>query len=469
MKTMKTMKTMKRKFLLFFLALCNASAAGGETFSFAMGFADAARMAVAASEDLKHEYANLAIREGAWIWGRRAYFPKLSISASEDERLSMTGPDSFLKTYSVNLDQLLWDGGRISMSRKIEKAEMNLAGSRLEQMAAGIAEGAIDSYRQVLSARTILGIREKARESLEEQRRILGREIELGLALPLDLAEADITITEAEIELLSLRLDLREAEQRLAESLGMEKLPVLSEKVDIGRSPRLPSPARARSLAEAGSPDLTAARYSVERRKIEARYAGRSWVPSIRLTGSAGLNGRQYPLTRYNWSVGLNVDFSSPWISGSLGGSAGWEPPYDRTARLQNTMTPVPDPASGFSAKAAALSLSLENAKYRAAFKEVGLMAENGVERCVFLERKRVLALQALDLEGQRYGLSELKLELGKLTRVELMEARLDYAASEVAVVEAAVSLLKGERELERILGLKPGELSAAAEFWEQL
>jgi outer membrane protein TolC len=463
---------MKRIFLFFLPAifvLFKGPVMGEETFPFAMGFADAARMAVAVSEDLKHEYANLAIREGAWIWGRRAYLPKISISLSEDDRLSMTGPDSFLKSYSINLDQLLWDGGRISMSRKIEKAELNLAGSRLEQMAAEIAEGAIDSYRQVLSARTILEIREKARESLEEQRRILSREIELGLALPLDLAEADITITEAEIELLSLRLDLQEAEQRLAELLGMEKLPVLSERVDTGRSPRLPSPARARSLAEAGNPDLIAARYSVERQKVEARYANLSWVPSLRLTGSAGLNGRQYPLTRYNWSVGLNVDFSSPWFSGSLSGSAGWEPPYDRTARLQNTLTPVPDPASGFSARAAALSLSLENAKYNAAFREAGRMAENGVERCVFLERKRVLALQALKLEGERYRLSELKLELGKLTRIELMEARLDYAASEVAAVEAAVSLLKGERELERILGLKPGGLSGMPESWERL
>jgi outer membrane protein TolC len=459
---------MKRNILLFPLILfilLAGSAAGGETPPFALGFADAARMAVAASEDLKHEYASLAIREGAWIWGRRAYLPKISINASEDDRISVTGTDSFLKSYSINLDQLLWDGGRISMSRKIEKAEMNLAGSQLEQMAAEIAEGAIDVYRQVLSARTILEIRKKARESLQEQRNILSREIELGLALPLDLAEADITIAEAEIELLSLKLDLREAEEKLAESLGMEKLPSLSEKVDIGRSPKLPSPARARSLAEAGNPDLISARYSVERRKVEARYANLSWVPSLRLTGSAGLNGRQYPLTRYTWSVGLSIDFSSPWFSGSLSGSAGWEPPYDRTASLRNTMTPFPDPASGFSARAAVLSLSLENAKYNSVFKEAGRMAENGVERCVFLERKRVLALRALELEGERYRLSELKLELGKLTRLELMEARLDHAKSEVTAVEAAISLLKGERELERILGLKPGELSAAAEF----
>jgi hypothetical protein len=103
-----------KRFLLFFslglFVLPKIPVTGEEPPRFAMGFADAARMAVAASEDLKHEYASLAIQEGAWIWGRRAYLPKISISASEDERLSITGPDSFLKSYSVNLDQLVWDG-----------------------------------------------------------------------------------------------------------------------------------------------------------------------------------------------------------------------------------------------------------------------------------------------------------------------------------------------------------------------
>jgi hypothetical protein len=124
-------------------------------------------------------------------------------------------------------------------------------------------------------------------------------------------------------------------------------------------------------------------------------------------------------------------------------------------------MTPAPDPASALSARAAALSLSLEKAKYDTAFKEVLRMAERGVEKCGFLERKRALAVESLELEGERYRLAELKRELGKLTRVELMEARLDYAKREAAAAEAAISLLEGERELERLLGLRPGELSA--------
>jgi hypothetical protein len=181
--------------------------------------------------------------------------------------------------------------------------------------------------------------------------------------------------------------------------------------------------------------------------------------------GSAGLSGRQYPLSRYNWSVGVSVDFSSPWLSGSLSGSAGWEPPYDRTARVQSSASPAPDPVSGFSSRTAILSFNLEKSKYDLAFREAGRMAEKGVERCGFLERKRALAVKTLELEEERYRLAELKLELGKLTRIELMEARLDYAKREAAAAEAAVSLLEGERELERLLGLGPGELSAAAEL----
>jgi hypothetical protein len=51
------------------------------------------------------------------------------------------------------------------------------------------------------------------------------------------------------------------------------------------------------------------------------------------------------------------------------------------------------------------------------------------------------------------------------------MEARLEYAQKEIAAVEAAAALLEAERDLERLLDLRPGELAvfAAAEtgFYE--
>jgi outer membrane protein TolC len=431
-----------------------------ETRPRAVGFAEAARMAVAASEELRHEYALRAIREGAWVLGRRAYFPQLKIAASEDDRLSQLSSDSFLKNYSLTLDQLLWDGGRTSTGRAVEKAELALLGSRLERMAGEIAEGAVAAYRDVLSARALLAIREAALEYLGEQRRILAREVELGLTLPMDLVEADITVAEARIELLSLGIELEEAETRLAETLGLEILPELTERVDVHRKAVLPGEDRVRSLAQARNPDLTESRYAIAQRQVEAKYAALSWLPTIRISGGFSLTGQRYPLTKYNWSFGITVNFSSPYISGSASGSAGWEASHDRTARIQSSLSPLPDPASALTGRQAAAVLALEQGRYAAAFEQVGRMAVMVLEKCRLTEQKRGLAIESLELAAERYRLSELKLELGQLTRIELMEARLEYTQREVASVEAAVALLEAERELERLLDLRPGELA---------
>ena len=245
-----------KKFLLAFL-LTAASGLGAEP---GIGFAEAARMAVAASADLRNEYAQRNLREGAWILGRRAYFPRLSLSVSEDDRVSAAGSDSFLKNYGINLDQLLWDGGRTAISRSVEQAELTLLGARLGRMAGEIAEAALGAYRNVLYVRAQLAIREAALEALREQRNILARERELGLALSADLTGADLTLAGEEIEILSLRMELEEAEQELAETLGLERLLPLLETVDVRRSPVLPGEGEIRARAQARNQDLAEAR-----------------------------------------------------------------------------------------------------------------------------------------------------------------------------------------------------------------
>ncbi|MDR2103501.1 MAG: TolC family protein [Treponema sp.] len=425
-----------------------------------ISFTDAARMAVAASAELRNEYAQGAVREKAWRWGRRAYFPRLSISASEDDRLSKIDADSFLKNYTLNVEQLLWDGGRILLNRKIERAELTLLETRLGQMKGEIAEGAMGAYREVLSARSVLAIREAALAFLAEQRRILEREVELGLALAMDLAEADITLTEGQIEVLSHKMDLTEREQQFAEILGLEKLPPLAEEIDILRSPALPVSEKVRSMAQERNPDLAAARFALLQKQAEVKYAARAWLPSIRLLGGVNLSGPRYPLTQVNWTVGLSFDFSSPYVSGKFNAAMGWEPPYDRTAQMQGTLSPLPEPASALNTPAAKLALNLEQAKFRQNFETLGRRAVYAAEKLGLMNRQRELALKSLDHAKERLRLAELRMDLGQLTRLDLMEARLEYAQREVAAVEAAAALLGAERELERLLDLYPGELA---------
>jgi len=424
-------------------------------------FAEAAELAVAASADLRHARSSQALMEGAWMWGLRSYFPRISFSVSENDRLQQIGPDSFIKNYGVSVDQLLWDGGRTTMSRNLERMELNLSSARLARMASDIAESAIAVYRSVLSSRAILEIRKAALFILEEQRMILGEEVRLGLALPVDLASADINLADARLGIFSLQLDLTEMERQFAELLGLDALPVLTERVDVYRSVPLPAAAAAAALAKELNPDLTEARYSITKRQAELKYISNSWIPTIRLAGNFGLSGQRYPLTRYNWSIGINIEFSSPWFQNRVGAQAGWEPPYDRTAMIQNSFSPLPDPASGAGKNQAMLALALEQEKYNTILERTGRVAANAVEKCSIASQRRILALELLSLGAERCRVDEVRLSLGQITRLKLMESLIEQTQREIAAVEAATALLEAERELERLLGLKPGELEA--------
>jgi len=427
----------------------------------ALTFAEASFLAVAASGDLRYSRAVQAVMEGAWRWGIRAYFPKLSVSISENDRLQQIGADSFMKNYGISIEQLIWDGGRTSMSRNIERLELDLSYSRLDRMADDVAESAIAAYRNILSSRAILEIKKTALYVLDEQRRILNEEVNLGLALAIDLAGADIRIAEAKLDIISLQIDLGELEKQFAELLDIDVLPLLAESVDVYRTVVLPPAAAAAILAREQNPDLIEARHSITKKQMEVKYASNSWIPALRLSGSFGFTGQSYPLTRFNWSVGISIEFSTPWIQNRFGVQAGWEPPYDRTAMLQNSFTPLPDPASGYSRTQAVLALELEQRKFDAMFEQTGRVAANAVEKCFLAAQKRDLAVEAAALGSERCRIEEIRLGLGQITRLNLMEALIDQTQKDIAVVQAATALLEAERELEKFLDLGPGGLSA--------
>jgi len=456
--------------LLLLIIFITDTVFSNEYEPYSLTFSQAANLAINASVDLKHSRASQALLEKTWKWGIRAYFPQLGINISENDRLQQSGADSFVKNYGLNLEQLVWDGGKIMMSRKLEKMEIDLSLKKLDRIADEIAESAIAAYRSVLSARAILSIKKDALSILEEQRKILNEEIALGFSLPADLASANINIADAKIDIFTLELELEELEKQFVEILGIERMPILSEKVDIYRSAVFPSKTAifsaayaAAVLAKEQNPDLVEARHSIAKKQMELKYISISWIPNLRLIGNFELGGYRYPLTRYNWSVGLSIDFSSPWLQNRIGAQTGWEPSstgkFDRTALIQTNITPLPDPSSRYKKDQAKLALSLEQEKYQIIFERIGRGTVIALEKCGFAEQKRLLALEAVDLGAERCKVEEIRMNLGQITRVKLMEILIEQTQKRISAIEAATALLEAERELERFLDLKPGEL----------
>ena len=450
---------------LFSLHCVTAQRRGGEI---TIGFEEAGRLAAAASVELKQLRAQRALREGAWALSLRAFLPQVSFAVSEDERLSLMSADSFTKTYSINLEQLVFDGGRTRTARKAEQAGLILLSDDLKRNESAVVEAALSFYRQILLSRMIIAIREKALVSLKEQRRILSEELALGLVIPLDLLQAEITVREAELELQSMKIQNEELEKQFADFLGLDAMPELSEQIDIYRSAVIPDSKTVYRFSLGRNPDLQRIYHSIMQKEVEAKYASRSWIPTLKAMGSYSVSGQHYPLNRQSWTAGISFNFASPWFSASAGGNAGREIPYNKTARIQSSFSPLPDPASGLSAKQAVLALALEKENYLDNLEKMERQTALAINNLRLSEQRRCLAVESLKLAAEKYRLSEVLLSLGRITRLELMEGLLEYEKKEMAAVEASAALLETERSLERFVDLPPGSLTNYFNRYEQ-
>jgi outer membrane protein TolC len=449
----------KTVFCAVFFFLCLSAPMFVNAQSTGLSFADAGRIAVEASEDLRHQEAMLALQRDVWKWGRRAYFPKLSISAYEDDRLDPDGPDSFQKNYALSLEQLVFDGGRLATSRKIEKAKFATRAAGLESAKSDIYEEALGIYRSILLGRETLAIRKRGLDSLEAERRVLAVKLELGMALPAEFAEFDISIADSKIAILMSELELAETEQQFAEMLGMETLPTLIEKIDINRKAIHVNTTEVCSAAQARNPELLSARLAIKEKEEETRLAARSWLPSIKANGSFIVRGSRYPLTQHTWQAGLTLEFDTPFLSGSSGLNFGYEGRKTKTARLQGQLTPLSNPAGWPALHEPQLTLSLERSKFELLFERTGRNVKIAIERCRFSEEKLLLAKETSRLAEARFALVKVKYDLGQLTGIELLDAQTERIQKEIALAEAAAQLLAEERALEKLMDLRPGEL----------
>lgn len=427
----------------------------------ALSAADIAELAIKNSLALKAEKNSLEARNGAWRLGFRGFLPRLELSAGSDERLSFYSSDSFSKNLSVSITQPVWDGGRLMTARALESAGMELARAELERKARTVSEAAISAARAVLTAGARLEIKRTSCASASLQRFILMTEIDLGLAMDADLAEVETSLAEMDIELADAALELSTAQSELAEALCVDRLPELSERLDIHKPTLHLEPGIVVAMAVERSPELSLARYSVIKKQTEYKASRYSWLPTIGFKVSGFVSGSEYPLNRATWSAGMTLDFRSPYLSGTGSAQLVGEPPSFYTARTNNSIELLPEPVDALESRQAGLALALEYESYSIKLAQVERSARAAMVLYENSVHRRDLATRLLELAELKLQLIALKASLGQALRSELIKTELERATSEVELVDVVAALETAERGLEHLFDIPPGTLAS--------
>ena len=382
----------------------------------------------------------------------------------------LDGPDTRRESLSLTLEQPLFDAGRITARRALSRAQLLLDVRAFTDREDAVVDTVRGLYWQALVQQEKLRIQEEVRGIAARQLEIARTERQIGAIREIDLVEAGLEEARAELAVEETRAAHEEKLDLLRECLGMEPGEALSLSGTIDPAyPGISLPDDCGPLiamALAGNTALK--RQELEARKaLEALRAARmAFVPRISLALSLSVSGDRFPLQYPSVAGELVFDFPSRGFPLSTSLSAGRAGP-GQTSRASSFETALLDDLGGWTDRAAA-RLAREESLLKMGHTAETLRGQ--VRRAVAAsgQKKSAAELQrrTVALAEARVAILARQVDLGETTRVDYMDAQAQRGRDASRLLEDVLAVLEAEREIERLLGVRAGELALFAAEW---
>lgn len=447
------------------LALCLAfSSASFAADVFSITLEGAYAMAIKNSSELriarlKHRAEEERLRLSAWT-----RMPSLDFSLSDSRTTRYEAQDAAAISASSTLSVPIAQGGRKRMQNQIDALSVDLEGISLSRGEDEVRDSCFSLFNQTRILRLKLEALDGLKAIVDRQREIAQREYELGKIREIDLVETETSVASLAQEAFSAETELMSAEHSLKKLLGVDQSVELRLVTDLDSGYRGhalgPSREKLQAIALARNQSVMESRFKVEEARLTNRIADSKWMPNVSLQGSFQLSGDRYPLQKPNYGLRATVEFPLELLpmSFSVGFTTSPDVEYGRSlsssARTPDSLDAIVDRRLARISLAEAVD-ARETAERDAAFQleEYALEYER-------LRAKQRLIGETLSLQARKVEIMRLQMELGQIKRVDYLEGENDLLNDRLDLLSGVLSLKEAEREIERLVGLSPGELA---------
>lgn len=393
----------------------------------------------------------------------RQFFPSISLSLTGSDAVTIGKPDTRVKRFSITVTQPVVNGGKRAAARSSTRYRLALNRRLLENREHELTDSAWVLFHRILLLQQTLALRKRSLALARAEQKVMAASHRLGEITDLDLIETELTVNELEWETAETEAQLEKALFSMKKLLGIDPAAplVLEGCLDPGYS----------GIEIRNGPDFyyrlalennygIAAKQATVREKREAyRISRRSWLPSIDIEGSFFIQGEEYPLQEPGFTITVSLSAPTPFIpvstriSGGSEGTGEVNRGFGIDATVADSVTWYPDMKKNALAAAEA-RLELEKAQADLEFQIGEAIAE--------YRRKKAradIAGRQLALQRRRMTVLEEKLKLGEIRRPDFVQGSIETTESEIGLLEIVLGLIEGERKIEKLAGLPPGEL----------
>jgi outer membrane protein len=192
--------------------------------------------------------------------------------------------------FVISLDQPIFNGFKTVNSTKQAEAAVDAGRQQLLSVEQAVLLDAVTAYMDVIRDRSIVVLRLKNVEALQEQLRASNARFEVGEITRTDVAQSKARLAESESTLAVSRANRAASEAFYTRVIGNKPKKLVRPKNTLGKLPR--TLRSALQMAESLNPNILAASYTEEASRFEIEVNKGDLLPELSLSAEYGMRHR---------------------------------------------------------------------------------------------------------------------------------------------------------------------------------
>ncbi|EMN11485.1 TolC family protein [Leptospira borgpetersenii] len=394
----------------------------------------------------------------------RAYFPTATVRWDRSHNIVSNTDDSRNQRLSLNVDQVVFDGGRRSLALDAAMSDLALAKYDLRLALNELRFKIRSKFYEVLSRKSAIEVYERSIDRQKQQLELGKKELELGESTVIRILEVENRLNEIKMQHENARMEYNNLLEDFKILLRLQANSELELKGDLLNSVKYNfiqfEEINLISLARKYRVDFDRAKAKELQTESQHRYAKSFYIPTVSLGGFYGYSGADYPPRQPEW--GLNFRISMLMGPNQITDSSNFVSRRDDTDRSLSSSTTV-SIYDQLSYKKQIVSTGVDAYQAKIASKQLGDIIETEIRKSL---RGLNISWQSMRQEDEniiifekRLNIQELQVKLGEATRPQLAETEIRFLEAKNAQIGARLKYLNSIAQMELSTGLNLDDL----------
>ncbi|RHX85414.1 transporter [Leptospira stimsonii] len=406
----------------------------------------------------------------------RDLLPTLGLNVTRQKYIIQDSNDYIYNAILLNVDQIIYDGGKKKLDLDIAKLEETLTREDFKITSSKVKLEVQKNFINTLVALAKVALNKKSVERAKEQLRLAKLESKLGFTTQIQVLSVASRLQEIEFSLVKSINEYLKAKNDLKLAMSLDYISDIEVEGNLLTDFYIQNPNFKKDtlIQNAQNERSEILKIKINNKKLakEKELAENAWIPQVSVGGSFGRTGVNYPLQNDTWNVNFKVTFPLGGSTNTTTENLGMRYNNQASTGFAGTVNP------NFNAATSNNLQVLDSMSYSRKVMESkirlgdSLAEKKRLEQSIAIEVEKAgdSVFESYDLikigSGMVYfryesmRLMSTKLQVGDAKRADILFAETELVGAQEKLVDAIGKYCTSVYELEWVSGMRPDSLS---------